>query len=165
MDAQDKRLVFLSLCSFSSRFGTPRAVEVQGHDSPWLYPCEVACDCRRRVTVRDTTDIILRLGEHITAGKTLRNGIYSPCTVNWTIGSAGRDACFSSYSRHPIIQPRFQSTKALPNIFRWFFPCWMSASDFFEGKIQPNGLGQYLAPSTRGRRSCFTPRKEFLVTF
>lgn len=140
MHARDKRLFFLLLCSFSSRFDTPRAVEVQGHDCPWLCPCEVSCDCRRRMTVRDSTDIILRLGEHITAEKTLRNGIYTPCTVNRTIGSAGRDACFSSYSRHPTIQPCYQS--ALPNILRWFFPCWMSASDFFEGKIQANGLGQ-----------------------
>lgn len=70
------------------------------------------------MTVRDTTDIILRLGEHTAAGKTLKNGIYTPCTVNCTIGSAGRDACFLSYSRHPIIQPHFQSTKALPNILR-----------------------------------------------
>lgn len=43
----------------------------------------------------------------------------------------------------------------------------MAASDIFEGKIQPNGLGQYLALSTRGegRRNCFAPHEVLLVTF
>lgn len=64
------------------------------------------------MTVTDTTDIILRLGEHTAAGKTLRKkGIYTPCTGNSTIGSSGKDVCFSSYSRHPIIQPFFSQLK------------------------------------------------------
>lgn len=41
----------------------------------------------------------------------------------------------------------------------------MAASDIFEGKIQPNGLGQHLAPRGEGRRNCFAPREVLLVTF
>lgn len=43
----------------------------------------------------------------------------------------------------------------------------MAASDIFERKIQPNGLGQHLAPSTReeGRRNSFAPHEVLLVTF
>lgn len=43
----------------------------------------------------------------------------------------------------------------------------MAASDIFEGKIQPNGLAQHLAPSTRGegRRNCFALHEVLLVTF
>lgn len=128
-----QKVVFLLPWSSSLRFDT---VDIQGM---------TACDCAyvkwlvlaggRWQTVRDTTDITLRLGEHAAAGKALKMGIYTPFTDSCMIGSASRVTCVSSYSTHPIIRPHFQSTKAFPDFLRWFFPCWMSASSWlFWGK-------------------------------
>lgn len=165
MDSGDK-VIFLFPCSFSLRFDT---VDIQGM---------AACDCAyvkwlvlaggRWQTVRDTTAIILRLGEHAAAGTALKMGICTPFTDSCMIGSAGRVTCFSSYSTHPIIWSHFQSTKALSDFLRWFFHAGcLPQADFFEGKIHPDWFGQLLAASARGRgrRICFTPHQAFLVTF
>lgn len=46
-DSWDKRLFFLLHCSCSSWFD---ALNIQGHDYPWLCLCKMDCAGRRRVT-------------------------------------------------------------------------------------------------------------------